>query len=240
MAEASPDASDARLGIVLAGFARSVADVETAGEIVEELIRHITDLLPVVSVGLLIRGSDGRLEVGTAAPDVGRLVEELEVRLAEGPCSDSLCTGRQVSVPDLATEAERWPQFVPPVLDAGVRSIHALPMATRGEPFGVLDLIALEPTELDGWHLSTGQLLADVAASYLANARALRESTRLNEQLQRALDRRVLIEQAKGVLAERHGIGIGDAFERMRQFARDRNLQLRDVAVRVIRGDLSP
>jgi GAF domain-containing protein len=174
----------------------------------------------------------------TANDELGWLVEKLEVELAEGPCTDSLRTGEQILAPDLAAHVERYPKFVPAALEAGVRSVHALPMTARMEPLGALDLIARDPVPLTANHLTTAQMLADVAIAYLVNTRTYEEKTRLAEQLQGALDSRVLIEQVKGMLAERHGIPLNDAFTRVRTYARRRGLKLRVVAEQVLRHEL--
>jgi transcriptional regulator with GAF, ATPase, and Fis domain len=226
------------LGEVLAEFAAAMADQPTVEDILCRLGDYCSELLPTDAVGVLLRDMDGGLRVATANDDLGWAVERLEVDLAEGPCTDSLRSGEQILAPDLAAHDERYPTFVPAALEAGARSIHALPMTARMEPVGALDLIARDPVALTANHLTTAQVLADVAIAYLVNTRIYEEKSRLAEQLQEALDSRVLIEQVKGVLAERHGIPLNDAFTRVRTYARQRGLKLRVVAEQVLRQEL--
>jgi len=232
--------SDNRRGIgeVLAEFAGVMADQQGSTAILERLGDYCTELLPVHGVGLLLRSPDGGMAIATANTDLGQTVEALEVELAEGPCTDCLRTGEQVLCPDLEQFADRYPRFVPRALDAGVRSVHALPMTARVEQLGSVDVIATEPLHLDAEQLSTAQLLVDVAVSYVVNSRAFEAKDRLAGQLQTALDSRVVIEQAKGVLAERGGVTVSEAFETLRRHARNNGLKLHDVAQAVVRGDL--
>jgi GAF domain-containing protein len=186
----------------------------------------------------VLLAEDGDLTVATTNSEVGEATERLEVELAEGPCIEALRSGAVVIVPDLRASRERYPRFVPRALEAGVGSIHGLPLSGRGEMVGVLDIVHTEPLDLPAADIATVQMLSDVAVSYILSVRMQEESSRLASQLQRALDTRVVIEQAKGVLAERHGEPLTAAFERLRRHARSNHLTVRDVAARVLAGDL--
>ena len=235
----SSDTSPPRdIGAVLAEFATLMVEDNSVQAVLERLGAYCTELLPVHGVGVLLRSPKGGLEVATANTEAGRIVEGLEAELQEGPCSDALSSGEQVLAPDLAGTADRYPRFTPKALEAGVRSIHGLPLTIRSETIGSMDLVALEPLDLTAAQLASAQLLGDVTVSYLANARVLAEKTTLAEQLQQALDSRVLIEQAKGVMAERRKITVNEAFDSIRRYARSNQLKLRDVAGAIIRGDL--
>lgn len=236
MAETTGDGRG--IGEVLAEFAQVMATEQTSQTILERMGSYCTELLPVHGVGVLLRSADGGQEVATANTEAGMIVENLEAELNEGPCSDALDTGEQQTVPDLAQAAERWPRFAPRALEAGVKAIHALPMSVRAETIGSMDVIALEPLDLTAAQLATAQLLADVTISYVANSRSFAETSRLASQLQFALDSRILIEQAKGILSERNGITVSDAFEMLRRHARNNHLKLHGVAEQVVRGDL--
>lgn len=233
------DAARRDVGKVLAEFAQTVAEQPSAHTILERLGNYCTELLPVHGVGVLLREGMAA-SVATANTEAGRIVEELEAELEEGPCTDAMRTGEQVIVPDLEQAVDQYPRFVPRALEAGVRSIHALPLTLRTEPAGSLDIIARDVLDLTAAQLATAQLLGDVTMSYLANSRAFEERTRLANQLQQALDSRVIIEQAKGIVSERHGLSVSDAFERVRRYARSNGLKLHDVAGAVVRGDLDP
>ena len=223
----------------LADFAQVLATEHTGDEIVARLGAYCTDLLPVHGVGVLLRTETGGLEVASSNTEAGLVVEKLEVVLGEGPCTDALALGQQVPVPDLAETRDRYPRFTPAALDAGVHAVHAFPLSVRNEPLGALDVIALDRVALTAPQMAMTQILADVTIAYLTSSRALRERSRLAAQLQRALDSRVLIEQAKGVLSERHGITVTEAFERLRGHARGTGTKLDEVVAAVLRGDLS-
>ena len=232
------DAQGRDLGRVLGEFATVMAGELDAADVLARLGDYCTELLPVKGVGVLLRAEDG-LVIATANSEPGKTVEALEVELHEGPCTESVETGHQVLVPDLAAAVDRYPRFAPRALEAGVRSIHALPMTVRTDTMGSVDVIALEPLDLTAEQLGTAQVLADVAISYIANSWAFQKQSRLTEQLQYALDSRIVIEQAKGVLAERHGLTVSDAFERMRRHARNNHVKLKDVAAKIVAGDLT-
>ena len=242
MSEASngQQAATRDVATVLRDFAMVLSDDHTVDDILHRLGDYVTQLLGVAGVGILLRDDKGDLQVATANSEMGQIVERLEVDLHEGPCTTSLSTGLQVPEPDLALAKDRYPRFVPPAVDAGVLSIHGLPLTVRVEQIGALNVIHDEVRTLTPEELSNAQLLGDVAISYVANRRALDASSQLARQLQHALDSRVLIEQAKGKLAERHGISVNDAFERIRSYARSKRAKVQDVAQAVLSDVLDP
>ncbi len=144
-------------------------------------------------------------------------------------------------VPDLTVTAQRWPVFVDAVERSGAfRSVHALPMRLRGEAIGALNLFHREPGPLAEEDLALGQALADIATIGILQERAIRRREIVNEQLQSALTSRVVVEQAKGVLAQFLGVSMDHAFDRLRRYSRGHNLRLADVARQIVRGELSP
>jgi transcriptional regulator with GAF, ATPase, and Fis domain len=234
------DLRERDLAEVLAGFAQLLLADHTVQDILDRLAEHCTELLPIHGIGVLLSVDGGHeLSVATASTPIGEIVEQLEVDLREGPCSDAVRTGEQVLVPDLEAVADRYPRFAPVALDAGVRSIHGLPMSARTGIVGALNIIAVERILLTPAQIATAQLLADTALAYLVNRRASDDSSRLSTQLQHALDSRVVVEQAKGRLAERHDETVDDAYERIRRHARSNQVTARAVAEAVLRGDLS-
>jgi GAF domain-containing protein len=149
-------------------------------------------------------------------------------------------TGLPVSVGDLAEAVGRWPQFVTAVREGGAyRSVHALPLRLRGDAIGTLNLFHQLPGPLPGADLAMGQALADVATIGILAESAIRGGEVVNEQLQIALNSRIIIEQAKGVLAQHGNLSMDAAFDRLRRYARHNNLRLRDVARRVVDTDLA-
>ncbi|HSP03137.1 MAG TPA: GAF and ANTAR domain-containing protein [Acidimicrobiales bacterium] len=230
---------DDRIADALVAFIGTLTQVHTVEAVFQHLGRYCTELLPAEGVGVLLL-EEQSLTVATANSEVGDAVEALEVELQEGPCVECVRVGHPVLVPDLAAAADRYPRFVPRALEAGAGAIHALPMTGQGELVGSLDIISLQPTELTESQLSTARMLADVAVSYIFAVRLHEETSELAGQLQNALDTRVVIEQAKGMLAERHGESLGDAFNRMRALARSRSTPVREIARQVVDDRLQP
>ena len=168
-----------------------------------------------------------------------RVLEVLELQAQEGPCLDCFRTGEPVVNQDLDTSIARWPQFAPAALAAGFRTVHALPMRLRGTVLGGLNLFSVDAHHIDPSDLEAAQALADVATIALLQHRATHEAQVLNEQLSHALNTRIVIEQSKGIIAEREGVAIEEAFGLLRGHARNHNLLLADVARGVIAGTVN-
>jgi ANTAR domain/GAF domain len=193
--------------------------------------------LEVEAVGLLLADNHGGLNVIAASSEQARVLDLFQLQNAEGPCLDCYRTGRPVSCPDLSTESDRWPRFVPKALDSGFAAVHALPMRLRDEAIGAMNLFTATRGDLDAELLAVGQALTDVATIGLLQERALRQRDLLTQQLQTTLNNRLTIEQAKGIVAERGGITVDEASELLRTYAHSRNLKLTDVADALVRND---
>jgi GAF domain-containing protein len=229
---------DADVARALADFARHLSDKRTAEEILGALGDHCTDLLSVDGIGVLLL-AEGSLVVGTTNSPLGSAAEHLEAELNEGPCVDCIRIQEHVRAPDLAECVDRWPTFVPRAQSAGIGGIHAVPMGgSSSGVLGTLDIVTAEPRGLSEVDLSIAEMLSDVAVSYLIAVRAHERTSQLAEQLQQALDSRVVIEQAKGILSGRHGMPLAEAFEVLRRHARSSSQRIHDVAGRVCSGDL--
>ena len=226
------------IGTILAEYSQVLTDEHDVSDILQTLGDYCTELLPVHGIGVLLMDK-GRLSVATYNTAEGQRIEDLEAELGEGPCSEAVRDGRPVLVPDVAEVQDRYPRFVPAALDAGVHAIHALPMSARSEHLGALDVISTQPIALSPQDVATAQLLADVTIAYIVNVQARAADSRLASQLQFALDNRVIIEQAKGVLAERHRETPSAAFERLRSHARSTQASVRSVADEVVAGSLA-
>lgn len=155
-----------------------------------------------------------------------------------GPALESFESGRRIAVKDLASAASRWPGYVERTAARGYASVFALPMRSENEIFGSFTLLTTESGGLTDQDQDLGQALTDVATLCLLQQRELRHYKLLSSQLQTALDSRIIIEQAKGVLAERAGVSVSAAFQRMRAYARGSNRKLADVAHGVVDGSL--
>jgi GAF domain-containing protein len=218
--------------------------VELADTLVDEfdvidfmhvLTERCVDVLGVTAAGLVLTDGKGTLQVVAASSERTRLLELFQLQTDQGPCVDCFRTGAAVSVADLFADG-RWPQFAVAANEVGYASVHALPMRLRTDVVGALNLFNVSPGPIDDATLRVGQALADVATIGLLQQRAIHRRDALTEQLQSALDSRILIEQAKGVLAERLGLDTAKAFELLRSTARRQNRRLSDLATAVVNG----
>jgi len=192
-------------------------------------------LLDVSAVGLLLADQRGELRVVAASSEAARLLELFQLQNDQGPCLDCFRSGQPVTATDLGTD-QRWPRFAAAAGEAGFTAVQALPMRLREQVIGALNLFRAAPGPFDPASVRIGQALADVATIGLLHERSMRRSDTLNEQLQTALNSRVIIEQAKGKLAERLGIDVNQAFTLLRDQARNRNQRLSDLARAFVDG----
>jgi GAF domain-containing protein len=169
-----------------------------------------------------------------------RVLEVFELQAQEGPCLDAFRTGERVEHEILSGGAGRWPRFATVALEAGFRSAFALPLRLRDTTIGAMNLFHAERTPMDEGDVIVARAFADLAAISVLQHRAVTESQRINEQLSHALSSRIVIEQAKGVISERSGLDLAEAFTRLRSYARDSHLRLSDVAQAAIDGTLDP
>jgi hypothetical protein len=152
----------------------------------------------------------------------------------QGPCLDCYRSGAPVSVPDLAAARARWPKFAPVAVEAGFLAVHAVPMRLRDTTLGVLGLFGTRTGALGAADLSLAQALADVASVALVTGRAAEDKSALADQLQAALDSRVVLEQAKGILAQFGTLAMEQAFAVLRRYSRDHNIRLSELAAGVV------
>jgi GAF domain-containing protein len=174
--------------------------------------------------------------VVAASTEQTRLLELFQLQTDQGPCVDYFRTGRPVAIADLSTATDRWPRFVAEARQTGFASVHALPMRLRSDVIGALNLFSAQPGGLDEHTVRLGQAFADVATIGLLQARAIRQRGTLAEQLQSALNSRIVIEQAKGVIAERRHLDMDQSFTMLRSTARTNNRRLSDLARAVVDG----
>lgn len=225
---------------VFVSIAGSLATGRDVVELVVELTTECARLLDIASAGLVLADGLGELHVLAASSERTRELELFQLQRAEGPCLDTYRSGEPISVEDLAAAEQRWPQFVPAALAAGFGSVHCLPLRLRDQALGALGLFGTSPGALNPRDLELGQALADIASIALVqNSRSMDQGTVI-DQLQAALSSRVLIEQAKGVLAHRGNVEMEQAFAVLRRYARDHNLRLSELAGAVVDRTLAP
>lgn len=216
-----------------------VADFDLV-DLLHLIAARAQEILGVDAVGLLLADSHGGLNVIAASTEQAQVLELSQLQNSEGPCLDCYRSGLAVSCPDLRTETARWPLFAPEALAAGFAGVHALPMRLRDELIGGMNLFTIAPGDLDHDILAVGQALTDVAAIALLHERTAGQHKLLIEGLQTALNRRLAVEQAKGVIAERTGVEVDEAFEMLRAYAHAQQRTLADLADTVIHGGLTP
>lgn len=207
-------------------------------ELLDRLVRYSVELLSAQAAGIMLVDPRGNLRVVASSDEETETIELLQLQTDQGPCVDSVRHAVPVSVADLVEASERWPRFVAALQERDFRSVHALPLRLRGQAVGGLNLFHREPGPLPDADLALGQALADVATIGILQERAIRHGEVLTEQLRTALNSRVIIEQAKGVLAERGNLPMPDAFDRLRRYARSRSRPLTEIARRIVEGNL--
>jgi transcriptional regulator with GAF, ATPase, and Fis domain len=222
------------------GLADTLVDDYDIIDLLDRLVSFSLELLAADAAGILLADSQRALRVVACSHEDAEVMELLQLQSDQGPCVECLRTGEPVSVADLADATRRWPAFVAAIEDRGVyRSVHALPLRLRGEAIGTMNLFRRQPGALRDADLAVGQAMADVATIGILSERAIRRGEVLTEQLQTALNHRVIIEQAKGVLAQRGSLSMAAAFDRLRRYARTHNTRLSEVARQVVETDLA-
>ena len=198
------------------------------------------EVLDVDAAGLMLANGDGRLRVVASSSEAMRVLELFELEAEEGPCVDAFRTGSPAVNADLQALKSRWPRFSSEAIAAGFYAADALPLRLRGVIIGALNMFRHDTGPMDEADIKVAQALADIATIAILQHRAALEAGKVTGQLQHALDSRVVIEQAKGMIAERLGLPMEQAFSTMRGYARSRNLRLGDVASDVVSGALPP
>ena len=223
-----------RLADAFSTFARTLVTDHDLHETLYELCDAAISLLPVKGAGVMLRDSAGNLSFALASDGATEQLERVQARDG-GPCSTAREKGAPVIVADVGT-ISRFPSFVQTARSCGLNAMFAFPLQTRHEVIGVLDLYRDQPGTLPGEDLAAAQTLADVATAVIVNARSFQGATELNRQLQHALNSRILIEQAKGIVGEQLGLTPEKAFERIRMHARRNRTRITDVVQGIVEG----
>jgi transcriptional regulator with GAF, ATPase, and Fis domain len=232
----------ARVDERLAEVFVEMADTLVAGydlmEFLQTLVDRCAELLDADAAGLLLADSGGMPRLVAASAGQARVLELFQVQDDEGPCLDCYRTGQVVTISDTgsAEAAARWPRFAAAARYAGVAGVHAIPMRLRDQVIGTLNLFRAAAGGLDPAATRAARALVDVVTIGILQERAVREREVVAGQLQVALNSRVAIEQAKGILAERLKVTPDAAFMLLRRYARDHNHPLTELAGDVIRG----
>jgi GAF domain-containing protein len=223
-----------RLALVFVELADTLVAQFDVIDFLQTLTERCVELLGADAAGLMLADQRGHLRVVASSAESARQVEIFELQHSEGPCLDCFHSGQQIVNLDEGQMRDRWPSFAAEAVELGFRSAHALPMRLRDDVIGAINLFTRTNRRLSDDDIAVGQGMADVATIGLLQERVGREKDVLAEQLQLALNSRILIEQAKGVLAERSRITPTEAFVVMRSYARRQNRTLTSVAAAVV------
>jgi hypothetical protein len=204
------------------------------------LVERCAELLGSAEVGLALAAGRGELRVMASSSERMRALELIEFQNDEGPCRDCLLSGDRVLNVRLDEAEDRWPRFAPQAREAGFQMVHALPLRLRADVIGAMNIFSPEVSELSPEDVNLTQALADAATIGILQERAVKHGTDLAGQLQGALNSRVVIEQAKGIVAERRQVDMDEAFALLRSYARSHREQLSDVARSIIDHSLAP
>jgi transcriptional regulator with GAF, ATPase, and Fis domain len=231
-----------REGRLLETFAK-LADTLVVGydvvDLLQMLVESCRDLLGATAAGILLADDYGELEVVASTSESSRLVEMMQLGAEAGPCVDCYYSGQTVVVPDISQSPREWGAFRDSAVEQGFGAVYALPMRLRETTIGALNLFQGVGERMSEQDLVAAQAFADVATIGILHERSLRESGVIQEQLQNALNSRVLIEQAKGVVAHASSVSTDEAFERIRSFARASQRGIADVAGEIVNRRLT-
>ena len=199
-----------------------------------ELTESLTSVLGLSGSGVTMADEGGRLRFVTAVSQASGDLERNQEQQQAGPCRDAFDTGEVVRVTDVRKESSRWPEFSATAARLSVAGVAGIPMRLADKVIGALNLYSSEAREWTDEDIAVAGVLADVATSYVVNASKLRQQEQLSEQLQQALESRVIIEQAKGITAQQKSVSVDDAYQLIRRHARNNNASLRVVAEAIV------
>lgn len=226
--------STSRLADVFVELADTLVDEFDVVDFLHNLAAHTAEVTGIEAVGLMLGDHNGVLQFMASSSADAKLLDLFQIQHAEGPCVDCFGSGEPVLIVDLESFTDRWPSFVPVALSTGIRGVHAFPLRLRDLTIGALNTFSANPVSLDPDAARVVQALADVATIAIIQERALSKAETLTEQLQYALNSRIVIEQAKGAVSRALGVTVDAAFELLRDHARRNHLRLTDLAHDVV------
>jgi GAF domain-containing protein len=225
---------ETKLSSAFVKLADTLVDDFDVVDLLHWLVEECTAILDTQAGGLMLVDPANELQLVASTSEEAELVEVFQLAAGAGPCLDCFRTGKPVTVGDIDSGGTQWPEFRAEALRLGFRSVHATPLRLRGQTIGTMNLFSHYIGALAVEDIAVAQALADVATIGILQERSIRSAQVVSEQLQHALDSRILIEQAKGVLTATQNLNMSEAFVAMRSYARNRNLPLRQVAEDVI------
>ncbi|MGA9102925.1 GAF and ANTAR domain-containing protein [Aeromicrobium sp.] len=227
-----------RLAEVFVEIADTLVDDFDLIDFLHRLADSVNDVTGGSSAGLLLADHNGTLHYMTASTEAAESLELFQLQHSEGPCLDCFHSKKPVITNDLAQAMDRWPHFAPRALDVGIHSVHAFPMRLRERVIGAMNVFGDGGLRLEDPDIRIVQALADVATIAILQERAIASAELLTEQLQGALNSRIVIEQAKGMIARDHDVSVDAAFSALRMQARSTHVRLADLASRIVSGEV--
>jgi transcriptional regulator with GAF, ATPase, and Fis domain len=234
-----PDTRESLLVHTFVTLADSLVAEYDIIDLLQTLVDQTATLFDATAAGIILGPDDQHLEVIVSTSETSRLVGLMQIRAGEGPCVEAVTTGQVVSVENTTEIHDRWPAFAEAASGSGYVSVHAVPLRLRGETIGSLNLFRDHEGALNEADAIAAQALADVATISVLQERTIRDGTVVRKQLQRALDSRVLIEQAKGVIAHTHGLDMDDSYKLIRHHARSTQTPMAKTAAGVVDGSIT-
>ncbi len=216
-----------------------VADYDVV-ELLDRLASDCVELIDVSAAGILLVNGNGDLDLVASSNEASRLIEVFQLESDEGPCVEATRTGQTVFYDDAVVLENRWPSFAGAMRRFGFTSVYGIPLRLRSETIGALNLFTTDDRLLSDHDRRVCQAFADVATIGILQQRSLSRVSLLSEQLQLALNSRITVEQAKGIISEYGGIDVGEAFVALRSYARANRVKLSTVATQLIARDLLP
>ena len=228
--------STERLSELFVEVADTLVDDFDVIDFLHNLTTQAADLSGAGAAGLLLSDQQGHLQFMAASHSSAEALELYQLQNSEGPCLDCFDSGKPVVNADLAHAADIWPVFAPRAIELGYRAVHAFPMRLRNDVIGALNLFGTTDAKFAPAEIRIVQALADIATIAILQERSVTRAEALTEQLQGALNSRIVIEQAKGAVAKLAGITTDEAFDLLRARARSTQSRLSDVAQSVLDG----
>ena len=224
-----------RLATIFVEVADTLVDEFDLIDFLHMLTDRAASLVDAAAVGIVLADLRGRLEFMAGSNENVKLLELFQLQNHEGPCLEAFRTGHPVINVDLGAAGGRWPRFAPRATALGFQAVHAFPLRLRQQVIGAMNVFgATKGGDFGDTDVTIMQALADVASIALIQERAIRRGELLTEQLQGALNSRVIIEQAKGAVAQARGVSVDDAFASIRSYARSNNQRLTAVAHAIV------
>ena len=226
--------STSRLSDLFVEVADTLVDDFDLIDFLHHVATSAAEITSSTAVGLMLDDQEGNLRFMAASSEDARLLELFQLQNAEGPCLDAHRTGEEVADIVIEESVERWPVFAPRAAALGLHSAHCFPLRLRDQVIGAMNTFRADARAMSQEERRVARALADLATIGLMQERALRRAEELTEQLQFALNSRIVIEQAKGVVARTLDVGVDQAFGMLRAYARQHRLRLTDVARDVV------